>query len=296
MIRRHSVFALFLSACVLLHAVNVEIDGVCYGIIGPYAYVTHRGLSGTEQNSYVGDVVVREQISYNGQTYKVISVANSAFAGCEELTSVRLPSSVLGISPCAFLGCTNLRQVTLPATLQTIASCAFTACTSLQQISMPRKTEVIDTLTFYCCASLKSIILPHRIRTVCQGALEHIPAMTDLYCFASLPPMAEKGAFTLADQQKCTLHVPRETIHLYREASGWSDFYNIVPLKDSEYLALNYQKGDINDDGKVDTLDLELLRRIIVSLPDDSAVHWAGDINEDGMVNAVDYVLLSKII
>ena len=296
MIRRHSVFALLLSVCVSLHAVTVEIDGVCYGITGPYAYVTSRSLTGPEQNSYVGDVVVREKISYNGQSFNVISVAANAFAGCEELTSVSLPSSVRAISPNAFLGCTGLREVSFTPTLGTISCCAFTACTSLQQISLPRKTEVVDTLTFYCCASLKSLILPHRVRTVCWGALEHIPAMTDLYCYASLPPVTEVGAFTRADQQKCTLHVPRETIHLYRKASIWGDFYNIVPLKDSEYLALNYQKGDINDDGKVDAEDLDLLRRIIVSLPDDSAVHWAGDINGDGKVNAADYVLLAKSI
>lgn len=287
---------LLLVPCALFnaHGVNVEVDGICYGIIGPYAVVTYRSLTGPEQNSYAGDVVVPESINYNGQTCEVISVATSAFAGCEGLTSVSLPSTVRAISSSAFLGCTGLREVSYPSTLGTVCACAFTACTSLQQISLPRRTEVVDTLTFYCCASLKSLILPHRVQTVRWGALEHLPSMTDLYCYASLPPVAEQGAFTSADQKKCTLHVPRETIDLYRKASVWSDFYKIVPLKDSEYLARNYQKGDVNDDGKVDAEDLALLRCIIVSLPDDSAVHWAADINGDGKVNAADYVLLAK--
>lgn len=293
--RRFLTYLLFAS-CALFSArgVKVEVDGVCYGLIGSYAFVTYRSISGSEQSSYSGDVVVRESISYNGQTYEVISVANDAFSGCEELTSVSLPSTVRFISFNAFLGCTGLRKVSCPPTLRAVEACAFTACTSLQQISLPRQTEVVDTLTFYCCASLKSLILPHRVRKVCWGAMEHLPSMTDLYCYASLPPVAEQRAFTSADQKQCTLHVPRQTIHLYREASVWSDFYKIVPLKDSEFLAQNYQKGDVNDDGQVDAEDLALLRRIIVSLPDDSAVHWAADINDDGKVNAADYVLLAK--
>ena len=293
---RQLLFSLLLAPCSLLlaQAYDVEVDGICYNIIGTrLAYVTHRDFH-TSEPDYTGDVVVPEYISHNGRTYHVFSVGDNAFAGCDELTSVQLPASVRAISPCAFIGCASLREVSLPTNLQAIANCAFTGCTSLQKIVVPRCSEFVDSLTFYCCASLTSLILPHRIQTVYGSALEHLPSMKDLYCYASLPPVAEQGAFTLADQKRCTLHVPRETIDLYRKASVWSDFYRIVPLKDSEYLAQNYQKGDVNDDGKVDAEDLAMLRRIIVSLPDDSAVHWAADINGDGKVNSVDYVMLAK--
>lgn len=249
-----------------------------------------------EGKTYSGDLVIPAQISHKGFTYTVVSVGEDAFAGCEELTSVQFPSTLKALSSCAFFGCTSLRQVSLPSSTLVFGSCAFTGCTSLQQITLPRKTELVDSLTFYCCASLTSLILPHRIQTVCQGALEHLPAMTDLYCFSSVPPLAEQGAFTLSDQQHCTLHVPRETLHLYQQSPVWSKFYRIVALSDTNYIAQNYQRGDINDDGKIDAKDLALLRRIIVSLPDDSAVRWAADINGDGIINAVDYVTLAKQI
>ena len=287
-------FALSVMICGLLHAYKVEVDGICYGISGTrFAYVTHHGL---EDNSgyYVGDVVVPAQISYGGRTYTVKSVDENAFAGCDELTSVSLPSTVKAVSSCAFLGCTSLREVSLPNTILVFASCAFTGCTSLQQITLPRHAELVDSLTFYCCASLTSVALPHRIRTVCQGALEHLPAITDLYCFSSLPPVAELGAFTPADQQHCTLHVPAESLRLYQESPVWGDFQRFVPLGDNDYTGHGYQRGDINDDGAVDADDLALLRRLIVSLPDDAAVRWAADINADGTVNAQDYVLLAK--
>lgn len=293
--RRFLLF-LLLAPCFLLpvHAYDIEKGGVYYSLIGTqWAYVTHHGWD-NDAGSYTGRVVIPSQISHGGHTYSVISIGENAFAGSEGLTSVQLPSTVRALSACAFLGCTSLRQVTLSENIQVFKSCAFTGCTSLQQITLPRHAEFVDSLTFYCCASLKSVILPHRIRTVCQGALAHLSALTDLYCFSSVPPTAEQGAFTLSDQQHCTLHVPAEAVALYRESPLWSNFYRIVSLSDADYTKQNYQRGDVNDDGKIDAADLALLPRLIVRLPDNVSVRWAADINADGTVNAVDYVTLAK--
>lgn len=293
---RHYITYLLLFSWSLLHAYELVVNGVYIGILGPhFAFVTNRGLDSPEP-SYSGDVVVPDQVTYKGRVYDVTSVGDNAFTGCDGLTSVQLPSKVTAISPCAFLGCTSLRSVNSPQNLIVICNTAFTACTSLQQISLPRHQEIVDSMTFYCCASLTSLILPHRIRTICCTAMQHLSSLTDLYCFSSEPPLAEVGAFTIADQKKCTLHVPKETLSKYQEMQVWRDFYNIVPLEDEEYEKEGYQRGDINDDGKIDDKDLNLLRLIIVSLPDDSAVRWAADINEDGIVNAKDYVLLAKLI
>ena len=274
-------------------AYDVEVDGICYGIIGTRsAFVTYCDMDRADY--YKGRVVIPEQISYRGHTYPVLSIGENAFAGQENLTSVQLPSSLRAVSSCAFLGCTNLQQVSFPESLLVYGSCAFTGCTSLQQIALPRHAELVDSLTFYCCASLSSVVLPHCVRMVCQGALEHLPAITDLYCYSSNPPVAEQGAFTLADQQHCTLHVPSEAVSQYQESPVWSDFCRIVALSDDEYVAQNYQRGDSNDDGLVDANDLLLLRRFVVSLPNDAAVRWAADINGDGKVNAVDFVELTR--
>ncbi len=277
---------------------NVEVDGICYGFIGSRrAYVTHHGEwtdGGVQGPTYSGDLVIPEQISYNGRTYTVFSVDENAFAGSENLTSVSFPSTVLALSSCAFFGCSSLRQVTLPKGLLSISNCAFVGCASLQQVTLPRHAERVDSFSFYCCSSLTSVVLPHRIHTVCHGALEHLPAMTHLYSFASAPPVAEPRAFTLADQKHCILHVPAESLSLYQASPVWSDFSQIVALSDEDYLGQDYQRGDVNDDGQIDAEDLALLRRLIVRLPDDASVRWAADINADGIVNAVDFVTLAQ--
>ena len=303
--KKHGSLGSFIAASCCLIAIalsisspalarSIEVNGVWYILAGTdRAFVTNRNFADEAEGPYTGDVVVPEQITYRGRTYSVISVASNAFACCEGLTSVSLPSTLRSINTCAFIGCTNLKQVTMPTTRLTVSSCAFTGCTSLQKITLPRLTERLDSLTFYCCASLRTLVLPHRLSTVCQGALEHLPLLTNLYCFASEPPKAEQGAFSMADQQNCTLHVPRETLQQYKASPIWNKFYRIVALSDNDYLAQGYQRGDVNDDGQVDADDLDLLRRILVSLPDDSAVRWAADINGDGTINAVDYVMFA---
>lgn len=290
-----SFFHLFaLSSC--LFAYDAEIDGIYYDFISAakMAYVTHAGFTGDEPDHYHGKVVVPAQVTYGGRTYKVVSIGENAFAGCEGLTSVQLPSGLRSVSACAFLGCTSLTSVTLPADIRAFGSCAFTGCTSLREISLPRHTALVDSLTLYCCASLTSLVLPHRVRTIGGSALEHLPRMTHLYCFASEPPVTEARAFSPADQQRCTLHVPKESLQAYMQSPVWGKFYRIEALTDQNYTSQNYHRGDVNDDGVVDATDLALLRRIIVSLPDDAAVRWAADVNEDGTVNAVDYVTLAK--
>lgn len=302
--RRFLSFILLVPYTILhVFAYDVEVNGICYDFIARRAYVTHRGqwtldvsqpsLTGPE-SSYTGDIVIPEQITFNGRTYTVTSIGENAFAGCEGLTSVQLPPTVRAVSSCAFLGCTNLRQVSLPTGLQAIASCAFVGCASLEQITLPRHAELVDSLSFYCCTSLSSVVLPHCVRTVCQGALEHLPSLAHLYSFADMPPVAELGAFTLADQQHCTLHVPAEAVALYQQSPIWSDFCEIVALSDEDYTSQNYRRGDINDDGLVNADDLLLLRRLIVSIPTYTALRWAADVNGDGIVNAIDYVTLSK--
>ncbi|MBQ9169741.1 MAG: CotH kinase family protein [Bacteroidaceae bacterium] len=54
--------------------------------------------------------------------------------------------------------------------------------------------------------------------------------------------------------------------------------------------------GDVNNDGQVDMLDYEMLRRYIVGRTAEGFVPEAADLNADGKVNAQDLVLLAKMI
>ena len=60
--------------------------------------VSIRGTTYSEyKNEYSGNIVIPESVSYEGETYPVTSIGNSAFRDCSGLTSVSIPNSVTSI-------------------------------------------------------------------------------------------------------------------------------------------------------------------------------------------------------
>ncbi len=78
-------------------AYDVNIDGIFYNLKGTEAEVTYK--SG---NNYSGTVIIPSSITYKDKEYRVTSIGNYAFAGCSDLTSVTIPSSITNIGFNAF--------------------------------------------------------------------------------------------------------------------------------------------------------------------------------------------------
>ncbi len=75
--------------------------------------------------SYSGEITIPESVYHNGSTYRVTQIGGSAFAYCENLTSITLPSSVIRINGRAFYGCKNMTTINIPNSVQSIGAYAF---------------------------------------------------------------------------------------------------------------------------------------------------------------------------
>jgi len=62
-------------------------------------------------------------------------IADSAFSGCTELTSITIPSSVTSIGQSAFYGCTGLTSISIPSSVTLIDYSAFYGCKGLQSVT-----------------------------------------------------------------------------------------------------------------------------------------------------------------
>ena len=88
-------------------AYNAEIDGIYYNFSGSNATVTYKT---TSYNSYSGDIVIPEAVTYNETIYSVTSIGDDAFYGCTGLISITIPEGVTSIGNYAFYACSGLTK------------------------------------------------------------------------------------------------------------------------------------------------------------------------------------------
>jgi hypothetical protein len=83
----------------------------------------------------------------------------SGFNNCENLSTVVLPSTLVGINDNAFYGCSSLKSINLPEGLMYIGEHAFER-SGLTSVSLPKSLRLIDYKSFIDCNSLAEIQIP----------------------------------------------------------------------------------------------------------------------------------------
>ena len=111
----------------------------------------------------------------------VQSIGDSAFSGCNSLSSLTLPSSLQSIGDSAFYGCNSLSSLTLPSSLQSIGDSAFSYCNSLSSLTLPSSLQSIGEEAFCCCNSLTSLTFPSTLQSIGNHAFVCCYYLSALY-------------------------------------------------------------------------------------------------------------------
>ena len=114
--------------------------------------------------------------SYNGGT--VTSIDDSAFSGCESLTSITIPSSITEIGDEAFYKCKALTKAVIPDSVTKIGRAAFSGCTSLTAVAIPSSVTKIGGSAFSGCESLKNIDIPSSVTVIGDCAFDGCGSLT----------------------------------------------------------------------------------------------------------------------
>ena len=172
---RYCIIVLMLLLGVQAHAYDFEINGIYYSKDSSNTvYVT----SGS--NKYTGSVVIPSSVIYQGTSYSVASIGNSAFRDCPGLTSVTIPNSVTSIGEGAFYDCSGLTSVTILNSVTSIGNKAFEYCSSLTSVIIPNSVTSIGNYAFSNCSGLTSVTIPNSVTGIGEATFYNCSSLTSM--------------------------------------------------------------------------------------------------------------------
>lgn len=120
----------------------------------------------------------------------------------------------------------NLKKVNFSKNLTSIPSNAFRDCPNLTRVDIPNSVTTIGSYAFFGCSSLWRIAIGSGVTTISGNAFAGCRSLTRLIVYASTPPTMENGAFS--SSSLLHIYVPAESVDLYKSASGWSSYSDII--------------------------------------------------------------------
>ncbi len=237
------------------------------------------------------------------------------FSECTSLAYVSMGESLSYVGDGLFYDCENLRTVKLSASVTSIYEAAFSGCSALSDIiyaSTPENFGEIVTedenealsgalITFLGegCAHQweKSFVAADCLRHGYDVSVCTLCGKTEkIY----IPALGHTAAEVIITKPTCTARgTARSECSVCGEPLGE---YLLNPAghdyKDSVCFVCGYKLiGDINRDGKLNTIDSALLRRIILGIIEvEDGRDIFDDLNGDGKYNLVDSALLRRKI
>lgn len=113
------------------------------------------GVSGCDESVY--SVSIPSTVEYEGETYSVTSIRNSAFNSHRNLTSVTIPNSVTHIGSFAFSQCFSLTSIEISNSVEYIGAYAFYSCMWLSSVTIPPSVTEIGNGAFADCQGLNGV-------------------------------------------------------------------------------------------------------------------------------------------
>ncbi len=205
--------------------VEVTVDNVVYRI---YELKHFAALLNGKNTS--GELTIPSELSYEGQKYPVKVIRSQAFRGCNAITSVTIPNSVLSVENEAFYGCNNLSFIKNGENVEMVLYNAFGGTPWLENqpngvvyfgktlcarkgdfpdgtdLVVKEGTVSITSTVFNFCKGLSSITIPEGVTCIEASTFMGCSDLVSVKMPESLT-IIDNDAFRECDKMS-TLHIP----------------------------------------------------------------------------------------
>lgn len=167
-----------------------------------------------------------ESLSMISLPNTLLSIGVSAFAVCRLLSAIVIPSSVTTVGVRPFENASSLRCVSLPERGDILSMVMFIGCCGMQYCAIPNSVTQIGVRTFENCYSLQRVLIPKnvtaigaqmccncsRLKNVDLSALTVVPTLENTNAFSSIP-------------YDCVFYVRNAAmLSAFQSATNWSVF------------------------------------------------------------------------
>ena len=149
---------------------NNQSNGLVY--VGKVAY------------KYKGDMPRNTKITVKSDT---VSISESAFKDCANLTAILIPSSVKHIDKYAFYNCQGLTKLNFNDGIERIENDAFGSCEKLTSVNFSESLKSIGAFAFVECKKLSEITIPQSVTSVGEYAFSGCENLASVTVSDDLP-------------------------------------------------------------------------------------------------------------
>lgn len=222
--KRYSVLLIFmvlLSACKIDYDSEYASGGCLFSFYGNSNGIVFAGM---EKAVREDEFLVPSHIY--GQP--VIGIGDLRFysgvTNLEYVKKLEVPSTVEIIFDSAFEYHDELESVRINSAKE-IESEGFSDCTNLSHIVLPENLEILGYYVFSGCSSLTEIILPQTLTSMGESIFGNCDKLKTITVLAPVPPVMEiLWRVDASPNDFVGIFVPTESVDLYKNASGWSDY------------------------------------------------------------------------
>ncbi|MDE6042397.1 MAG: leucine-rich repeat domain-containing protein [Muribaculaceae bacterium] len=175
----------------------------------------------------------------------LLELRRQSFFGCENLTTISLPSGLKSCAPYAFALCYSLTSVYFSEGIENIEYNSFCGCYNLKSIQFPSTLKRIYAEAFGWCYNLKTISLSDGIEDISEYAFCNCFNLDTITCASIKPPHLSKYAFVCVSSMPYDLdEILRDHIEIPEYITSDYSIYNHVLLKVPQYSIETYRNSD----------------------------------------------------